>query len=225
MIKKIVYTLLFLNFLFCFWVPANCCGQINDEDKSEYRPSLHVLLTTIGRSTLLRMLNSLEPQLESCDYLTLVFDAKDQDGVFDDVLTVLTTFKCVCTVIMEERNLGYWGHGIRNKYNQLSGDFILHGDDDDVYLPGALARIRKEVCADFHALYVFPMVTPNGICIYGRPFVAGSIGTPMGAIPACYNSEARWGYFYGGDFMFYRGISEKVSQIIYVNFPIYKVRG
>ena len=36
------------------------------------------------------------------------------------------------SIIYEDKNLGFWGHGIRNKHNKLKGDFIFHIDDDEI---------------------------------------------------------------------------------------------
>ena len=88
-------------------------------------PSLHVLIATVGRNSLMRMLNSLKPQLGSQDYLTVVFDAVDRENIYSRTVAYLAEFECKCSVIMEPVNLGYWGHAIRNKHNQLPGDFIL----------------------------------------------------------------------------------------------------
>src|SRR5262245_16362196 len=99
------------------------------ENKSTNQLSLHVLLATIGRSSLIRMLKSLQFQLQSSDYLTVVFDAQDVDGVYSQTEEILKEFSCHYNIIMEPTNLGFWGHGVRNKYNQLQGDFILHADD------------------------------------------------------------------------------------------------
>lgn len=229
MIKNIFSFLFYINYAISLLINFNVYAVGSNFTTLEKNsslgdtPSLHVLIATTGRESLFKMLDSLELQLESNDFLTIVFDAIDRDNIFDLLENTLVKFECICNVIMEPYNLGFWGHGIRNKYNQLRGDFVLHGDDDDTYLPEAIATIKKEVSKDLNALYVFPMLTIYG-CIRGNPMVLGNIGTPMGVIPAYYNSQAKWGYFYGGDFAFYELLSKKVPRIVYVDFPIYKVR-
>ena len=223
MIKKFCLFVVFFNTLFflsCF----SSDGEEVSEQEDAPPPSLHVLLTTIGRPTLLRMLHSLEDQLISSDYLTLVFDAKDEGQVFDAAVETLSRFQCQCTVIMEPVNLGYWGHGIRNKYNKLEGDFVLHGDDDDVYLPNVFSKIRQIVATDLNALYIFSFIHLGGKILTGNPIFLGNIGTPSGVIPADYNSKAKWGHFVGGDFLFYKQLKKIVPKINYVNLPIYLVR-
>ena len=223
MIKKFCLFVVFFNTLFflsCF----SSDGEEVSEQEDAPPPSLHVLLTTIGRPTLLRMLHSLEDQLISSDYLTLVFDAKDEGQVFDAAVETLSRFQCQCTVIMEPVNLGYWGHEIRNKYNELQGDFILHGDDDDIYLPNVFSEIRQIVATDLNALYIFSMINYDQHVLTGNPIAHAYIGTPNGVIPSHYNSKARWGYYYGGDFSFYQQLQKVVPKINYVNLPIYLVR-
>lgn len=59
------------------------CFQIYLNGASALEPSIHVLLATTGRTTLLQMLESLENQLEPSDYITVVFDAKDDGCVYE----------------------------------------------------------------------------------------------------------------------------------------------
>ena len=201
---------------------ASDFAQIESVFVEKQIPSLHVLIATTGRESVLRMLNSLEDQLQERDYLTVVFDAKDNEGVFDKVYARLAAFQCICNVIMEEKNLGYWGHGIRNKHNQLPGDFILHADDDDSYLPGAFEEIRKFVSQDLNALYIFQFENNKRI-VPGQPFRQGNVGTPSGVVPAGFNAQSNWGYYYGGDFEFYCILNQKVPRTIFINKVIYQV--
>lgn len=124
---------------------------------------------------------------------------------------------------MEPVNLGYWGHGIRNKYHELPGDFIMHADDDDIYLPGAFSIIRQAVSQDLNALYIFQIVAGNEI-ITGYPIQKSNISTQSGAIPSRYNSQSTWEYYYGGDFAFYKKLSKIVPRVIYVDHVIYRFR-
>ena len=39
--------------------------------------------------------------------------------------------------------LGYAGHGRRQKLKHLPGDFIIHSDDDNYFLPDAFVNYRK----------------------------------------------------------------------------------
>ncbi len=187
-------------------------------------PSLHVLIATIGRSSIFDMLESLEPQLSEKDYLTIVFDAKDKDGVFLDVVEYVNTFRCTSSVIMEEKNLGWWGHAIRNKYKKLPGDFILHADDDDIYAEDAMEIIRK-TCTDMSTLYIFKMQYKAGHSIWRTPqIIHCEIGTPMGVIPSRYNAICSWANAFAGDYNFYTDLEQIVPTIEFVDHIIYYVR-
>ncbi|MBA3953857.1 glycosyltransferase family 2 protein [Candidatus Dependentiae bacterium] len=199
---------------------------ISINSKNTYPTSLHFLLTTIGRQSIFRMIKSLEKQLKPQDFLTIVFDNKDKESVFEGVKLKLAQLPCNAEVIWEEKNLGYWGHAIRNKYKRLPGDFILHCDDDDMYLPGSLDTIRA-VCQDKSKLYFFRLRSA-GSSIWRDPHVRiGNMGTPCGVIPRAYNSLSRWGYFYGGDGAFYMKLVRKIGNhnVIFVDSLIYFVKG
>ena len=110
------------------------------EHKNNY--SIHVLLATIGKDSIFGILNCLKNELKENDYLTIVFDAskKNYDSVkyFSE-----NNIKAKINIIYEEKNLGYWGHGIRKKHNQLEGDFVYHIDDDDIIIEDAFEKVRK----------------------------------------------------------------------------------
>lgn len=190
----------------------------------EFTPSLHILIATTGRGSLLRMLKSLQPQVQPNDYLTVAFDARDDENIFEEVREFLDNLKCNCTLIMEPVNLGYWGHGIRNAHNLLPGDFIMHADDDDIYTPDALDTVRK-YCTDKSTLYIFKMQLNNGYSLWiNKKITLGEIGTPMGVIPSFYNSKSIWKERYGGDFDFYDALQKIIPNVEFVDKNIYIIR-
>jgi len=206
-------------------------------------PSLHFLLATIGRNTIFRMLDSLGAQLEPQDYLTIVFDARDDDNVLEKVKLTTSKYPCTVNIIFEEENLGFWGHGIRNKYQDLPGDFILHCDDDNFYTPDSISVIRK-ICTDktkFYSFQVRPIASDmlNKIEItssYKRRrrqipithdvkkiLLPRDTDTGSGVIPAAYNKLTRWEYVYGGDKEFYKKLYDLIDphKIVLVDFTHY----
>lgn len=188
--------------------------------------SFHFLLPCIGRSSIFGMLDSLEPQVQPQDFLTIVFDAKDKENIFDLVKKRVETFSCTVRVIFEKKNLGFWGHGVRNKYaNSLKGDFILHCDDDDIYLPNAISTIRK-ICTDKKKLYIFKIMNHGRETWQIPKIYLRNISTQCGVIPASYNKLGKWAPFHGGDFSFYKELSTKIRHrnIIFIDFLIYKIR-
>jgi hypothetical protein len=180
--------------------------------------SFNVLLTTIGRAELSRMLDSLVNQLSEIDYLTIVSDMNH-----DYVRDIINLYDWKCTVLHIANNtaLGFWGHGSRNKWqNSLPGDFILNADDDDRYTEWAFEYIRNYVVED--KLYLFKHQNNGGTAWASHEIRIGNIGTSCGVIPNNHNLPD-WGYFYGGDGEFY----VKLSQMIpyeFIDCIIYKVR-
>jgi len=181
--------------------------------------SFHILIATAGRSSLQRMLDSILPQLTEIDHLTIVFD-----GVQPTDINVET--KGHVHIHSEPVNLGFWGHGIRNKYAPLleKTDFVMHADDDDAYTPDAFSVLRSG-CLDNDTLYIVKMKHPNGRIIPARDHVVhGDIGTPCGIFPYELNKKATWGEYYGGDGSFYQEILNHTVNIGFIDNVIYNIR-
>ena len=193
------------------------------EPFEDNNPSIHVLIATIGKDSMFNMLDNLKKQLKENDYLTIVFDGPDLPNI-DKVKQITTNFKCKTNVIVEETNLGYWGHGIRNKHNDLVGDFVFHIDDDDIITPDCINTI-KNTCLDKNTVYIFKMQhTPDNIIWKTKEIKLGEIGTPMGLIPTKINPTSTFTHRYGGDYDFYKKLEENGNNIEYIDKVIYIVR-
>ena len=127
---------------------------------------------------------------------------------------------------MEETNLGYWGHGIRNKYCSIikHGDFLIHADDDDKYRPNSISTI-KLFSVDRNSLYIFRIYNnKHKSVLWQEPILErGNIGTPNCIFPINIISMGIWRAHYGGDFYYCKDISEHVKNIIFVPIIIYDV--
>lgn len=181
--------------------------------------SLNVILTTIGRGELLRMLKSVFSQLLKHDYLTVISD--DSHEYVRDYLNTIS-HECNVIHIANSTPLGYWGHGSRNKYqNSLPGDFIMNADDDDRYTNGAFNKIRDVVKEK--KLYIFKHEDNGNFAwsIEGRVEL-GNIGTSCGVIPNTHDLPD-WELVYGGDATFYIELSKRM-QCEWVDHVIYKVK-
>lgn len=188
----------------------------------EFYPSFHILLATIGKDTIFVMLTSLKPQLEKQDYLTIVFDGPDLPNV-EKVRSFVLDFKCKVNIIIENVNLGYWGHGVRNKHKNLSGDFVFHVDDDDDIVPDCIEYLRK-TCKDKDTIYIFKINSFGNIVWKTKNIIGTQIGTPSGIIPIHLNSTSEFRYIYGGDYFFYEKFVENKNNIEFVDKLIYIVR-
>jgi hypothetical protein len=179
-------------------------------------PSLHILIATIGRHSLQTMLDSILPFLSDVDHLTIVFD-----GVEPTQLNTET--KGTVHIYHEPVALGYWGHGVRNKYaaHLEKTDFVMHGDDDDSYAPDAFDAIRS-ACIDPNTLYMMKVynVTRNTYLPAFPKIENRNISTQCGVIPYELNVKGTWGPFYGGDFAFYESI-EPLAPVVFIDSVIY----
>ena len=189
-------------------------------------PSIHILIATIGNQSIIRMLESLKEQMDSTDFLTIVYDNKDIDNTFSQVTEFVKQFHCNVNIIMEEINLGYWGHGIRNKYCSIikDGDFLIHADDDDKYRPNSISTI-KLFSVDRNSLYIFRIYNNKHKSVVWRhpTLERANIGTPNGVFPINIISRGVWRPHYGGDFYYCRDISMHVANIIFIPIIIYDV--
>jgi hypothetical protein len=186
-------------------------------------PTFNVLIASIGRETLQTMLNSLKPQLTEHDCITVVFDGINHIFEIDT-----TDYLCKVCIYYEPTNLGYWGHGIRNKYNQIleQRDFVLHADDDDIYLSNAFQLLRRD-CLDTNCLYVAKMNFRPWEDRYvpeTNEIKPGNIGTPCGIIPYELNKMSVFRLSHGGDFYFYETISKHANNIVFLDHVIYQIR-
>lgn len=176
------------------------------------KKSFNVVIATAGRDSLQAMVDSIAPQLEKQDYLTIIWDCQ--------AIPLQINSKCQVITLQNEEPLGYWGHGSRNRWMQeLPGDYFMNGDDDDVYMPGCMKKIR-EVCKE-EKLYVFKFdYQGTTVPMYPEVKVA-NIGTSCGVYPKV-TPFPKWEHVYGGDGMFYEALA-KILPVEFVDHVIYKV--
>lgn len=188
----------------------------NNETVECKNHSFHILIPTMGRDSIFNTLESFKTQLNENDYLTIVFDGSNLPNI-NNVKKFISTFSCNSNVIVEEQNLGYWGHAIRNKYNNLPGDFVFHVDDDDDITFNCMDTIRKN-CENKNTIYVFKMKLIHGDIVWKtKEIILGQIGTPSGIIPTHINSTSLFTYRCGGDYDFYKKLEKDKNNIIYVD--------
>lgn len=197
-------------------------GRIYKE--SQLKNSYHVLLATIGKKSIFKILFLLKSQLSEIDFLTIVFDGINNSKNIDDIKLFCKDFKCKVNIIVEEKNLGYWGHGIRNKHNQLEGDFVFHIDDDDVIFENTFDIIRK-YCVNENIIYIFKIMLENNSIIWKKKKIEyANISTQSGIIPSKINRMGYWSLRYGGDFDFYKNLCDKYNYL-FMDHLIYKKIG
>jgi len=203
-----------------YFLEGRYIGRIYKKDQEKIY-SYHILLATIGKNTIFNILFMLKKQLLKTDFLTIIFDGREKSNNIDIVKNICKDFLCNITIIIEEENLGFWGHGIRNKYNNLEGDFIYHIDDDDIIFENTFDIIRKH-CVDNNIIYLFKIQLENNSIVWKNKVIKeGEISTQSGIIPMHINKDGYWSLRYGGDFDFYNNLSKKYN-IIFIDKLIYR---
>jgi hypothetical protein len=191
----------------------------NQEDNF---PSFHVLLPTMGKDSMFNMLDNLKEQLNKNDYLTIVFDGPSLPNI-ENVRRITSNFKCKVNIIVEKKNLGFWGHAIRNKHNKLKGDYVFHVDDDDNITPDCMENLRN-ICKDKNTIYIFKMDNNGDMIWKTKELIPDQIGTPMGIVPTQINPTSEFTYNYGGDYEFYKKLEDNGNKLKYIDKLIYIVK-
>jgi glycosyltransferase involved in cell wall biosynthesis len=198
----------------------NFYSLIKKYDENNKEITFNILIATVGRPSLQNMINSLNNQLNENDCLTIVFDGHLSLPSFD-----LSQLKCKVNQYFEPINLGYWGHAIRNKYSDLleKRDFIMHADDDDIYIENTFNFFRKK-CINTNTLYIGCMKFNKTIIPKNNIIKEGNIGTPCGIIPYDLNLKGKWLERSGGDGAFYEQISQYTNKILFLEKVFYIIR-
>lgn len=115
--------------------------------------SIAIAIPTTGRDTLTRCLEScVYAGLEAGDLVAVIADTRewDQDSAIESLLAALRPIATTCAVVALTHNAGHicWGHcqlNIGLDYIQLvqPRDYVMCQDDDDIYVTGAITRIRE----------------------------------------------------------------------------------
>lgn len=194
------------------------------------KPTFHILIATAGRPSLIKLLNSLKNELKKNDAIIIVFDGNDAKKKSEISNFLFNEQKSYINVIEQIPNLGYWGHGIRNMYQDIlkpECTFIMHADDDDEYIQGSFNKLRQK-CIDPNTLYFSKMIKfyKSGefkIIPNDNQIIMNNIGTPNGIIPTLISKNGKWGYHYGGDYAYYNELKDFALNIVFLDEVIYKV--
>lgn len=227
------YTLLILAILSVYVVSRVILSIFYNTSKEgfESAPTFHILIATAGRPSLKNLLDSLKNELTENDAITIVFDG-DKAKIKSEISSSwFSAHKSKINIIEQTPNLGFWGHGIRNKYQSIlepKCTFVMHADDDDTYVAGSFAKLRR-LCKNPDTLYIAKMERINKNNKEIIPSLKqdtikhGDIGTPNGIVPSAISSKGEWGNFYGGDFHYYNGVS-KNADVVFLDDVIYTVK-
>ncbi len=181
--------------------------------------SFNIICTTIGRESLIRLIDSFKNQLMTHDIFTVISDT-NHDRVKNILNQYDFDFK-LNHIKNEGEPLGKFGHPLLNKYiNNVDGDFIMFADDDDYYVEDAFENIRKFVIEK--KLYIFKHKWVHTINWTTEEVKLGNVGKCMGIIPNTKNlPKFREDVF--GDGLFYEDLVQTMKYQ-FVDKIIYKVR-
>ncbi len=183
---------------------------------SKENPNIGFLIPTTGRKTLANVLRSLYGQFgHGHDKIYLYFDGPNFTEVgpeFFQPEQELYGNDLIITILPE--NLGYYGHGIRNTYqDKLQTDYIHHMDDDDMYCNNIIPTVRSDLRTWYGKLLIYRFRAHGGGIVGGSDnFNCGFVGTPAGMIPNNPSIFGRWTEGYGGDSDFYVQTRDKIGR-------------
>lgn len=148
-------------------------------------PSIAVIVPTAGRYQLRRSLLSVSNQLGPRDELFVV-----SDGELPLVRSIVSEFDSLQQLrfIEHQDPVSTFGWAQRNvAMRQAQADVLAFLDDDDIYLPNAIASIRRE--AAHGRPMIFRREYKDKFSWTKPEFIEGEIGTGMFVVP---RQPGRW---------------------------------
>lgn len=162
------------------------------------RPSISVVVPTIGRPSLLPALRSIASQMGPDDEVLV-----SGDGPQPLAREMASSFGPRFRYMESDTRAYDWGATPRNAaLDVAAGDAVAFMDDDDVYLPGAFEAMRRGLEENPGRPLVF-MMRHRGRLIWQRPeLFSGNVSSQMFAVPNVPGRVGRWTTRYEGDFDF-----------------------
>jgi glycosyl transferase family 2 len=162
------------------------------------RPSISVVVPTIGRPSLLQALRSISSQMGPDDEVLV-----SGDGPQPLAREITAQFGAGFKYMESDSRADDWGATPRNAaLDVAAGDAVAFMDDDDVSLPGALDAVRRGLEENPGRPLIF-MMRHRGRLIWERPeLFSGNVSSQMFAVPNVPGRVGRWTTRYEGDFDF-----------------------
>ena len=192
-------------------------GIITEETIPDEVPlRLSIVIPSINRSTLLNTVQSIASQLDTDDEIIIVFDGPEHPYLDLSELKYKGAIVQKCTPV-NTKNLGASQRDLG--ISTASGTHILFCDDDDVFVPEALARVRIHIKEHPATPLVFQMrFQLNGEVLWEIPEVRiCNVGTPMFVVPRL-SHLPKWSDFNQDfhDFLWIDNIAKNIAQPIFV---------
>ena len=199
---------------------------------SQESPSITYFIATTGRPSLENTVRSLYGQFGwGIDKIKIFVDGPQPKNLdFMGVVSEMYNDRDPGSleIVHLDENLGFWGHGIRNKYQTtFATDYVHNMDDDDAYVDGHIPLIRNKLSQNFGKVLICKFKSSGNRVVWQNKIVKfGEIGTPSGLIPNRPEVFGEWGYEYGGDFKFYSEVQNHIGKenIVFTDLLIVNTR-
>lgn len=184
--------------------------------------SVNIIITTIGRDSLPRLIESFYKSLSKNDFLTVI---SDRNHTF--VRETLLSYNFECTLVYieniegENKHRNKYGHDLINKYKKyFKGDFLMFADDDDRYVENVIPFVKEQL-KEPNTMYIFKHKW--GYFPHWNVPVVHNIGKCMVAIPNLKEQLPPIIEDIMGDFYWFPEL-EKLCRVEFVDKIIYLIR-
>lgn len=158
---------------------------------------LSLIIPTIGRPLLKRLISQVVAQLDSLDEVIVVGDGPSPEA--SEQLRGLDSR----IHYHEHGPTRCWGHEQRNWAMTIAtGTHLMFLDDDDELLPGALGVIRATARKYQDKILIFRMHHGRSVLWIAPRIYLGNVGTQMFVVPNVPGRLGTWGSRYEGDLDF-----------------------
>ena len=146
-------------------------GELRTKPAEQPNISLSIVIPTLGRETLARMLGSLAPQIEPGDEVLVVGDGPQPNA--ERIVNEI----CMSNVrYIEGPHTERLGNAQRDLGRSMAkGDFLWFVDDDDEVLPDTIRFVRSDLAVDPARPHHYIMIL-EGVPFMSRRFMQGHIG-------------------------------------------------
>jgi hypothetical protein len=162
-------------------------------------PTLSIIVPTVGRPTLMRLLEEMEPDLGEHDEVLVIGDGPQPQAAW-----IVSTFVDPRIRYFDGPETHCFGNAQRQYgMTQATGSHLCFFDDDDHVLTGGL-RILRVLAGNRPTTFTLTrMLDKNGLVLWHQPVVMqGNVSTQMILCPNVPTSLGQWGARYEGDYDF-----------------------
>lgn len=184
-------------------------------------PSISIIIPTLGRPSLMRTLLSVMHQIRGDDEVLVI-----GDGPQPAAEEIVSRWKGRLRYIEGPRTRA-WGHAQRNLgMERAGGKFLSFMDDDDIYVPDALEKMRRAIEEVGEAYFLFRIRYMSTVLWRVPDIARANVSTQMALVA---NNRDRLGTWRpspatpngsGGDYDFILETAYKWNAVIHYRYEI-----